>query len=568
MSEEIIEQPSQLDPSPPFYADPQVWLIGCGLLAIALIKLLQGGGFGGKQVLGRARWATRREISRAQKSTYHQILSKKLTDIGLWIGIPKGLEFFPNVRRISIPYDRRSIWLGELSQHLSLWASTGSGKSYSILNPLKRSAIIQGLSIIDFDAKGDEPTPPSCETAGYALKHGYRVYVIAPGAADSDRLNTWDFIAHETDADRATNKADALLANFNMAGGGGNNEFFTKAAGQMMSAIFLMIKGLPRRYQDMATAQKILSLPDLVKRIENANLPQYQKAAWGQFLSTAGSPETAASIASTASIILSRFFTPDILSVFHGDGNCPIDLSGRVMVIFRLNPEMESMKTLIAAGLQMMINRNVFTQRKNNLAVFLDEIPQLKIIGLEKILNVARSKGAFFLLGAQGLSNMEATYGKDQTADILNATKTQIVGQLTGEKAQVYFSKQLGDTQVQVKNKSQTIGKNRSRGKSDNAQTTPLMTTQELRGLAQGEFIFFSPQVGQKQKSRPFRANVRIGPEERRTIDEGLSAWHELRGSSPNRGLTEEELMEREQIALELLPLPDEQINQIMEEAL
>ncbi|MHC5928817.1 hypothetical protein [Nostoc sp.] len=80
----------------------------------------------------------------------------------------------------------------------------------------------------------------------------------------------------------------------------------------------------------------VKAMPELSNlRIEQAeNLNFMVREAFAQFVSVAGSPETAASIVGTASGLFSRFMVPSALAAFCGKTNIPLDLKGRQMVVF------------------------------------------------------------------------------------------------------------------------------------------------------------------------------------------------------------------------------------------
>lgn len=565
---------AQVDPTPVVdppqqeQIDPNLLMMAVGLGVMGILYLVLKG-FPKKGVLGRARFANAKEIQASREATHKTITARKHNEVGLWIGQPRKLIVDHHRRTIDHEIDSRSLYFNQLQEHLLTLGSTGSGKSFSILDPLKRAAILLGYPIIDFDFKGHEESyepgnlslAPSSATAGFAEMNDYKVYVIAPGFPDSDRLNPLSFLNGPTDAANGYQLANVLNANFQLTSENSGSDFFSMAGNQLIQALMMMCKGIEQG-ADIATSHKILALPELIKRIQQGNFSQYQKVAFDNYLSSAGSPETAASIATTASIMFSRFMVPEILSVFCGETTVPLDITGRTMVIFRMDPRIEfAVSPLIASTIYLMLSRNIYSTRKDPILAFLDEIPRIKIPKLSDLMNIARSNGGCFFLGAQGLDLMEGTFGAKETGSILDACKTQAIGQLVGGRSSNFYSEKIfGKEDVRVRNTNRNHGhKNKSRGDSENVQTRPLVEAQDLQQLFRGDFFFLSPSVGNKRRVRiPFRYSVRIPDHELKQMQDGKDWWRDTReeriARSKAKPLTDAQLLAREYLANDLFP--------------
>ncbi|MCC5613193.1 hypothetical protein LC612_42575 [Nostoc sp. CHAB 5834] len=150
--------------------------------------------------------------------------------------------------------------------------------------------------------------------------------------------NPLDFLRSETDAEMARQLAIVLNRNFKLTSGDAlDSGFFANAGDQLAQAIFMLARGTC--FPDIMMCHAILSLPKLIDRIEQASLNPWVKVAFDQFLSVAGSPETAASIVGTTSGLFTRFMIPSTLSGFCGQTNIPLDLKGRKMVVFGMDKE-------------------------------------------------------------------------------------------------------------------------------------------------------------------------------------------------------------------------------------
>ena len=528
-------------------------------------------------ILGRARFATAQELERSNRRSAKVV--KKLVNggqhnrVALWIRMPAALTVDHKTGRINVPFDPRTLYLRKLQEMVLVLGSTGSGKSFSILDPLMRAAILLGLPICTFDYKGYEEDPsetgtlaPSSVSAGIALNHGYKVYVIGPGYADSDKLNLLSLVDNPEDVEGAYDLGSCLSENIKLAGDV-PPDFFSLSSDQLLQAIFQYVKSLLYG-ADLATCHKILALPNLIKRLQAADLPQYVKTAFDQYLSSCDSPETAASIATTVAIILSRFMTKSISAVFCGQTTIPLDLTGRVMVIFRLNPRVQkSVMPLIAASFYALIIRNIYQPRKDPICFFLDEFSRFKLLNLGTLLNVARSNGGLFFLGGQSISGIRAIYGEDETNNILGGCKTQIIGQLNVLETAKYYQDLLENEDIEHEQKSKGKGKGgSSTNQAEQLSTRPLVSIPQWTSLTEGEFYFINPGVasktykGKTDGSLPFFRRVEIPKEELEIVEAGKKRWREERKIRIARNiakpLTEADLMAREAMVADLLPMP------------
>ncbi|ABW33039.1 type IV secretory system conjugative DNA transfer family protein [Acaryochloris marina] len=564
-TESTPTHPHPPQPSTPFGGiNPQLLLMG-GCMALLLVPMLfQKYSGQRKGILARARFATAREIHQSKIYARKLIQQNKHNKVALWIQEPKGIIINHQKRQIEIPPDNNSFYVSHLEEHSLILGNTGSGKSYSVLDPFKRSVIKRGQPLFDYDYKGHEESPhslaPSSSIAGYALDHGYKVYVVAPGFPDTDKFNILDVLKHPQDGANAFQLSNVLNENFKLSASDQGADFFSLAGNQLIQALFMLVKG-SEVCADIALAHKILALPNFSKRIAEVQLPQYQKVAFDNYLASADSPETAASIATTASIMFSRFMIPEVLSTFCGQSTMPLEITGRTMVIFRLNPQIEfAVAPLLASIIYLMINRNIYMARKDPVHFFLDEVQTLKVPSLSKVLQVARSAGGCFYLGTQGIDLLESTYGVKETENILTGCKTVFVGQLSHNGTAEYYSKYFGMEDISYKNKSRSHGKggtNRSEG--DQQNTRPLVEIQQLLELPQGQFYCRNRGIGNKKAVRiPVHHQTVIPPWELRDMDKGKQTWKKYRKlrikQSKIQPLTDQDLETRESVARSLVP--------------
>jgi type IV secretory pathway TraG/TraD family ATPase VirD4 len=118
---------------------------------------------------------------------------------------------------------------------------------------------------------------------------------------------------------------------------------------------------------DIIFCAKALGASNLPARVQNAHLPTWVETSFGQLISMADSEKTVASVISTASILFSRFMSPDILSVFCGKTTIPLELKGKQLLIIGMKREKQDVVApLLATVLHMIVTRNTKTQRRGN----------------------------------------------------------------------------------------------------------------------------------------------------------------------------------------------------------
>ena len=537
--------------------------------------------------LGFSRYATPAEFAESQKVAIKQIrrehLSGKHTEIGGWIHPPKPVFLLKG--RCVIGDARQSIVQGRLNEHFGVFGESGSGKDFSIFNPLERSMIAQGYAAMVLDCKGDEERSdkcsPSSALAGLNLRLGGESFAIAPGFRDSAVLNILDFV---TDATSALQVSSVAHANMHGDGGEKDSGFFSNAGKILMQGLFLYAKYIAQQLgiiADVALCHKLLSLPDFVTRIQSADIPQHIKVIFGQFIAAAGSEETAASIAATALGIFTRFQISPAWATFCGKSTVPLILGPQQLVTFRMNPLYElSLAPLMAIAIYMMAIKNVYSRRPYNVPLFisLNEFPRFNFPNLAGLMMVARSKLVVFGLAAQNLPDIVKTYGREAAQSIVGGCKTEFVGMLSKETAQ-HYSDTYGreDIRYQTIGSSGPSGISPGRGSSSSSENEALTTRElipmsEFLTLPRGTFIMRSPSTaGKDHKGRrverlPVRLDIKISKAELRDIERSKKAWLVHRAKLVKRPLalsyTNDQLEALEQIAERMLPMPVDTVSQ------
>jgi type IV secretion system protein VirD4 len=508
--------------------------------------------------------------------------------VALWCGMPrywvkndrwKGLATTLQTMLGSPP----TLFLPDAQRSALVLGIPGSGKTFSVIDRTVESALAQGIPIILYDKKGDQMRLH----APLAARYGYKVHVFAPGEPFSGVLNPLDFLRDSLDSVMAGELA--AVVNRNASKGGKSDEFFSKAGDQLSKGLIQLAKST--QYADMAMVYAILKLPDLVERlsygIERGTINPWIASSLSQFVGSKEAEKTVAGIQTTASATFSGFIQADLLPAFMGQSNIPSRISGKQMIIFKLDDERRSIVgPLLAAALHLSIVSNLSTLRQDPIAIFLDELPSLRLERLPQWINEYRSNGGCFVLGAQSLNQLYEAYGEKMGGATLAvsakqraaACSTHILFNPGDSKTAEEYSKRFGDKEVKLRNRStsNSMGQSSSRSTSwnESLQKLPLFTVDQILRLPEGRCILSNPGYRSgAEGSVPYalKVPVPLGDIKRGKESEALWQSHvrsalQARVVPLDSELLTQELQARIQLAEELLPMPQKKESSAEEE--
>lgn len=116
-----------------------------------------------------------------------------------------------------------TLWVPDAQRGIAAIGAAGSGKTFSVIAPLIRSALDQGFPMCLYDFKYPAQTKRS---VAYAIKRGYTVRVFAPGFPESEVCNPLDLLKDEEDAIAAGQLAQVISKNFDRSGGNASSDKF------------------------------------------------------------------------------------------------------------------------------------------------------------------------------------------------------------------------------------------------------------------------------------------------------------------------------------------------------
>ncbi len=423
-----------------------------------------------------------------------QIEERKHNKVTFWCGSPR--YWFPGrFRKFGAALQTflgasPTVWIPHAERSTLVLGAPGSGKTFGTIDRMAESCMMQGFPLIVYDKKGDQMKL----LAPLAARYDYDVRIFAPGEPYSEVINPLDFMENQEDAVSAAQIAQVINANAGNSGKG--DEFFSKAADLLAKALIQLAKASD--CPDLATVYCIQSIDDFINKlhaaVEAGTISRWVAASFQQYLKAKDSEKTIASIDTTTVGIFSAFMQRSLLSSFIGKSTISTKLSGKQILIFKLDdPRRDIVGPLLAAALHMTIVSNLCTQRKDPLGIFIDELPSLYLKALPQWINEYRSNGACFVLGVQSLEQLANAYGDNLATAIISACSTKILynpaNYSTADKFSCY-----GHKEFIVKNKSISDSKEgRTVTWTDNLQTMPILTADEIMRFPQGKCVITNP---------------------------------------------------------------------------
>ncbi|MEO0806039.1 MAG: TraM recognition domain-containing protein [Cyanobacteria bacterium J06643_4] len=516
-------------------------------------QLLLGGGIliggswwldsGGRGKLSTGRFAGQAERRQAKCTAQKQRKQRQTAKVSLKAG------------NVDIP---------QAQQSLVIAGAPDSGKTYSIIDPAIRSAIAQGFPLVIYDFKGSQ-----LEThAAWAAAQGYQVNVFAPGQPYTSVCNLLDFLTDETDSLMASQLAHVLQKNAQRDSGYKENDFFSSAGTTLVEAVMLLAKLTP--YPDLLMAGKILSLSELPSRLrvagESGWIPVWTMESLNQILSSEGAEKQIAGIVATAQRTLKSFTGKSLVDSFCGKTSVPLDVTGKRVLFLQADiQKRDAVSPLLAAVLHLIVSRNFARGRKEPLIIALDELPTLYLPDLPKWINEFRSNGFVALLGYQNFAQLQHIYGRELSKALFAACGTKVFFNPKDRETAQEFSSYLGEEEVKYYTRSRTHGRHGSSSRSEHYQKIPLLTSDQILKLDQGECVFINPAYrGGGEASVPLRLKVKISQREDNTQKRSEELWHSsLKKSLSERAKAQRTLVNldqenavRREMAERLFPLP------------
>lgn len=321
-------------------------------------------------------------------------------------------------------------------------------------------------------------------------------------------------------------------------------------------------------YPDLLMAGKLLNLPDLPARIQLAaqagRIPAWTLESFSQLLASEGAEKQISGIVATAQRTFKTFTGKQLIRSFCGKTTIPLYLTGRQILFLQVDMQRRDAVTpLLAAILHLVVTSNFARSRSEPLVLALDELPTLYLPDLPKWINEFRSSGFVSLLGYQNFAQLQHIYGRELSRTIFAACGTKVFFNPKDRETAQEFSGYLGEKEVKFFTRTQ--GKSGGNSRSEQYQKVPLLTTDQMLKLGQGECVLInSAYCGGGESSIPLRLKVRIPRSEIAVQQRSSELWHCQVRQRLIEQVNQQQMMSdldqenevRQEIAKRLFPLP------------
>lgn len=542
---------------------PIVWLT-LGFIFIVFLNLAPSKS---KVKLANSSWGGSAEIAKARRKAKKQIANPTRNKVTLYLNLDEDVRArteafwekigWQNPVKV-VPKKREkgeakptpdkkipTFYLPDAQRGIYVGGAAGSGKSFTSADPLYRSAVDQGFPLVLYDFKYPEQ---SQRIAAYAAARGYQVEVFAPGFEESCTCNPMHFIKDENDSIAAAQMAKTINANTNLEGGK-KEEFFENAGNAILEGILLLTKAVPRllvnldpqtfadaegmpneyaqSFDDLITAQYLLALPDVAKRLAQAQaqgiIAGWMGIPFQQAVSVKEAEKTISSIVATASAVFRGFIRRDFVTALIGKTNIHQRIEGKKLMIFGLdNINRDVVSPILASILHMTVRNNIYGKVKRNdpLIVGLDEIATMRLPSLVNWLAEGREMGFCGILGVQLFNQLEKTYGKEIARTIFGNCATKFIFNPQENEAAKMFSDMLGETEITYYTKGNSSSSSKGGGSSGRSRTQHrtkkhLFEPAQFTRLKTGRCVVINPNYERGEEAYlPILQSIKIRQEE------------------------------------------------------
>lgn len=559
-------------------------LLGC-FAVMAIFQVLSGRNSKGK--VATSYWGGSREKSLAARQAKKQISKPTRNSVALYVGTPGDIRitlqkqwYSAGLLKTKPTFYKQfispnsTLYVPDAQRGIAVIGAAGSGKTFSVIDPLIRSAFDQGFPMLLYDFKFPAQTK---RAVAYAIKRGYTVKVFAPGFPESETCNPLDLLKDEEDAIAAGQLTQVISRNFDRGGNASSDKFFEEAGDSLVEGILLVTKAIKTltgedKYCDLMMAQAILSLPNLPARLEAASkdkLKVWTSRPLSQLISVKDSEKTAASIIGTAQRMFQRFLKRDFVGAFCGKTTLPLDLDGKQLIIFGLDRNnRDIVSPLLAAILHMIVTRNITRTipRLDPLIVALDELPTFYLPALVNWLNEGREDGFVGILGYQNIAQLEKVYGKELARAIIGGTATKFIFNPQDPESAKLFSDYLGEMEIKFSSKSRSTGKGGgSRSSNEHHQKRHLLEPAQFAKMGTGRAVIINPAYTRGTEAYiPLLQGVKIPLSDIDEMKWSEAKWDFVRSrliQNNSIQITDSErsqqFQQRQELAEKLFPIPE-----------
>ena len=370
--------------------------------------------------------------------------------------------------------------------------TSGSGKSYAIVNNYIKQQIEKGFAMYIYDYK----FPDLSEIAYNHLLHHLDAYEVKPqffvinfdDPRKSHRCNPIN-PSFMTDISDAYESAYTIMLNLNRSWIQKQGDFFVESPIILLAAIIWFLKTYEDgKYCTFPHAIEFLNrpyaqiFPILTAYDELANYLSPFMDAW-----EGGAQDQLQGQIASAKIPLSRMISPALYWVMTGD-DFSLDINNprepKVLVVGN-NPDRQNIYSAALGLYNSRIVKLINKKKQLKSSVIIDELPTIYFRGLDNLIATAQSNKVAVCLGFQDFSQLMRDYGDKESKVIQNTVGNVFSGQVVGETAKT-LSERFG--KVLQQRHSMTINRN-DKSTSISTQLDSLIPASKISNLTQGMFV-------------------------------------------------------------------------------
>lgn len=394
------------------------------------------------------------------------------------------------------------------SEHVALYAKTGSGKTSSVVIP---NCFSWRGSLVVLDIKGEAFKA----TAGYRSEVlGQDVYLFDP-AAENEYTHRWNPLqAVQRDSlnrfDQISRQAFMLFPETNGTGPSNADAFWIPSARGAFTAVATLLAETPDQDFSIAGVLRCFARGDsqelLARMIEirrTSTLPGYsQIAVDGASDYLNGSADQVGGIRKMTSTRLQSWFNPRIAAATATSDFDLRQLRRRPTTIYvTVQPgNIARMRPVLALFFDALINLNTDTTPEDDptikyqTLVILDEFIRLgRMESLSEASQYVRGYGMRLLYVIQSKAQLRAKYGPDAAEDLFDNTGVEIIFGTNDLKLTKELSERMGDDTINVTTKNRPrfwAWLNWSKqSEAEHPHRRPLMLAQEVSRMEPSEQI-------------------------------------------------------------------------------
>ena len=340
-------------------------------------------------------------------------------------------------------YLHPDLWLSkkQLSRHILMYGSVGSGKTQILLALLGQVFGHKDAKALIYDVKGDLTSK----------------FPQASICSPFDRRSRVWWVARDV---RTPTQA-AAFANSLIPEDSGSGKFWTQAAQQILQGVVLSLQNeKPEAWTWTDLAQRVSMRAQEMAPILDKN---YRKA-YGLISNTEG--QTAFNVLATLNgytrVIDDLARAWPNYEVFDKKGNCRLfsmtdwamdDYQGPKKIIVQAGPDSGLTSAYISALINVAVPAIISPQLPDNeggrfLGFFFDEMSSIGKINFAPLVDKGRSKGVVVCAGVQDLAQLREIYGDNQTKAMQGMVGTHIICQIQMGETREEISKLLGSNNV------------------------------------------------------------------------------------------------------------------------